>query len=172
MFFVGFAVILVSLMTCGCGEKDPEIQISGMVQSLSAYDNSLGQDYQVNVVITNIGDKPIFVKDVWVMFDATGNKEDFFTTIVEGRNETIISGGSIAGSYKSTDSTQNLFDDSKNGNVGFRIGLNSGEDIIFDAAAILPRLGAKNGYKQKMEIGDTAMLIFADNQAVTKALNM
>lgn len=165
-------MILVSIMACGCGEKDPEIQISGMVHSLSAYDNSLGQDYQVNVVITNIGDEPIFVEDIFVMFDATGYKEDFHTLIFEGRNETIIPGGSIAGSYESTDSTQNLFDDSKNGNVGFSIGVGSGEDIIFNAAAILPRLGAKNGHEQEMEIGDYAILVFADNQAVTEALNV
>lgn len=170
--FIGFAVMLVSLMVCGCAEKDPEMQISGMVQSLSAYDNSLGQDYQVNVVITNVGDNAIFVEDIWVMFDATGHEEDYFMMIADGRNETIAPGRSITGSYESTGGTQGLFDDSKNGNVGFSIGVGSGEDIIFNAAAILPRLGDKNGHGQEMGVGDTALLVFADNQAVTDALNV
>jgi archaellum component FlaF (FlaF/FlaG flagellin family) len=149
-----------------------DIQVSGMVKSVSAYDNSLGQDYQVDVVITNAGQTPVSFDNIYVLFDSSGHKDSPITLITDERNVTLGPGESIARSYESTGSTQELFDGSKNGNIGFRIGSVSDKGVPFTASAILPRLEDKNGHEKEMEIGDSAVLIFADDKAVTEALNI
>jgi len=143
-----------------------------MVQSVSAYDNTLGQDYRVDVIITNEGQDTVSFRDIYAFFDSTGYEDSPVVILIDERNATLGPGDSIPGSYSSKEDTQTLFDQSKNGNIAFRIGFVTDDDITFTTSAILPRLGAKNGLEQEMEVGDTAVLIFTDDTAVTKAINM